>query len=147
MFRSPHAYTKFPVSNPQRARTFYVEVSGLTPEWEKDGHVWFDHADGSSILIFPSSGKASGDHDQRGWVVEDVEAELVEFRARGVVIEEFPGGQFADGITVDGYFKAAWFRDSEGNLLKVRSKTPRGTQHSAGGMVMQRAAAHTSCDS
>ena len=126
MLRNAHAYTKLPVTDSQRAKRFYIEVLGLTPAWEKDGHVWFDHADGSSLLIFPSTGKASGDHDQCGWVVDDIEAEVVELQAKGIVFEEFPERQFVDGITVDGYFQAAWFRDSEGNLLNLRSKAPRG---------------------
>lgn len=124
MLRNAHAYIKLPVSDPQRAKRFYVDVLGLTPEWEHDGHVWFNHADGSSLLIFPSSGKPSGDHDQCGWVVDDVEAEVADLQAKGVTFEEFPGRQFVNGIAVDGYFRAAWFRDSEGNLLNVRSKMP-----------------------
>lgn len=59
-------------------------------------------------------------------MVDDVEAEVAELRSRGVVFEEFPGRQFVNGIAVDGYFQAAWFRDTEGNLLNVRSKSPRG---------------------
>jgi catechol 2,3-dioxygenase-like lactoylglutathione lyase family enzyme len=124
MLRNAHAYIKLPVSDPERAKRFYVDVLGLTPEWEYDGHVWFNHADGSSLLIFPSSGKPSGDHDQCGWVVDDVEAEVADLQAKGVTFEEFPGRQFVNGIAVDGYFRAAWFRDSEGNLLNVRSKMP-----------------------
>ena len=126
MLRNAHAYIKLPISDPQRAKRFYVDVLGLTPEWEQDGHVWFNHADGSSLLIFPSSGKPSGDHDQCGWVVDDVEAEVADLQSRGAMFEEFPGRQFVNGIAVDGYFRAAWFRDSEGNLLNVRSKMPTG---------------------
>jgi catechol 2,3-dioxygenase-like lactoylglutathione lyase family enzyme len=122
MLKKAHAYVKLPASDPQRARNFYVETLGLTPAWERDGHIWFNHADGSSILVFPSTGRAAGDHDQCGWVVDDVEAEVADLRSRGVVFEEFPGRRFVDGIAVDGPFKAAWFRDSEGNLLNVRSR-------------------------
>lgn len=129
MLPQTHAYTKLPASDPQRAKRFYVDVLGFVPAWEKAGHVWLNHADGSSILVFPSSGKASGDHDQCGWVVDNVEAEVVELRSRGVVFEEFPGRKYVDGITVDGYWKAAWFRDTEGNLLNVRGNTPREASH------------------
>lgn len=125
MLQNAHAYTKLPASDPQRARRFYVETLGFSPEWEKDGHIWLTHADGSSILVFPSSGKASGDHDQCGWMVDDVEVEVADLRSRGITFEEFPDRHFVDGISADGYFTAAWFRDSEGNLLNVRSRTPR----------------------
>jgi len=125
VLQNAHAYVKLPSSDAQRARAFYVQVLGFAPGWERDGHIWLNHADGSSILVFPSSGKASGDHDQCGWVVGDLEAEVADLRSRGIVFEEFPGAQYVDGIRVDGYFKGASFRDSEGNLLNVRSKAPR----------------------
>jgi len=55
-------------------------------------------------------------------VVDDVEAEVADLRSRGVVFEEFPDRRFVNGVSVDGPFRAAWFKDSEGNLLNVRSK-------------------------
>jgi catechol 2,3-dioxygenase-like lactoylglutathione lyase family enzyme len=125
MLQNAHAYVKLPASDAQRAKRFYVDILGFTPQWEMNGHLWLNHADGSSILVFPSTGKASGDHDQCGWVVDDIEAEVSDLRSRGVVFEEFPGRRFVDGIAVDGPFMAAWFRDSEGNLLNVRSKASR----------------------
>jgi catechol 2,3-dioxygenase-like lactoylglutathione lyase family enzyme len=125
MLQNAHAYVKLPASDAQRAKRFYVDILGFTPQWEMNGHIWLNHADGSSILVFPSTGKASGDHDQCGWVVDDVEVEVSDLRSRGVVFEEFPGRRFVDGIAVDGPFMAAWFRDSEGNLLNVRSKASR----------------------
>lgn len=120
MLQNAHAYVKLPASDAQRAKRFYVDILGFTPEWEMNGHIWLNHADGSSILVFPSTGKASGDHDQCGWMVDDIETEVADLRSRGVVFEEFPGRRF-----VDGPFMAAWFRDSEGNLLNVRSKASR----------------------
>jgi catechol 2,3-dioxygenase-like lactoylglutathione lyase family enzyme len=125
MLQNAHAYVKLPASDAQRAKRFYVDILGFTPQWEMNGHIWLNHADGSSILVFPSTGKASGDHDQCGWVVDDIETEVADLRSRGVVFEEFAGRRFVDGIAVDGPFMAAWFRDSEGNLLNVRSKASR----------------------
>lgn len=125
MLQQTHAYAKLPASDAQRARKFYVEVLGFVPEWEREGAIWLTHTDGSSISVFPSTGKASGDHDQCGWVVDDIELAAADLKSRGVVFEEFPGYQFADGIRVNTLFRGAWFRDSEGNLLNIRSKTPQ----------------------
>ena len=63
-----------------------------------------------------------------GFEVDDIEAAVRELRERGVVFEEVdvPGLETVDGIaTVEGNYpskggageRAAWFRDSEGNLL------------------------------
>jgi hypothetical protein len=62
-----------------------------------------------------------------GWDVDDIEAVVAELRRRGVVFEEVdvPGLRTIDGIAdIAGNYpskgigeRAAWFRDSEGNLL------------------------------
>jgi hypothetical protein len=98
----------------------------LLPTSESDRHMWFDTADGSSITVFLSSGKASGDHDQCGLMVEDFDAVIADLRCRGIVLEEFPGYSFVDGIAVEGAWRAVWFKDSEGNLLNVRTPVRRG---------------------
>jgi hypothetical protein len=65
-----------------------------------------------------------------GWEVKDVDATVAHLRARGVVFEEYyvPGLKTVDDIArVDGNYpsrgglgeRAAWFRDSEGNLLRI----------------------------
>ncbi len=121
MLRDGHVYAKLPARDTARARRFYVETLGFQPTSEWAGHMRFDCADGSTFLVFPSSGTASGDHDQCGWIVDDIEAEVADLRRRGITFEEFPDGTYVDGIKADANGWAAWFRDSEGNLLNVRS--------------------------
>jgi mannose-6-phosphate isomerase-like protein (cupin superfamily) len=67
-------------------------------------------------------GAASGTHDQLGFVVEDVESMIARLRTNGVIFEEYeppPGASATDGIMDFGGVKAAWFKDSEGNLLSI----------------------------
>ena len=127
MLQDGHVYAKLPAGDTARARRFYVETLGFEPTSEWEGHMRFDCADGSTFLVFPSSGRPSGDHDQCGWLVDDIEAEVADLRRRGITFEEFPGDTYVDGIRADANGWAAWFRDSEGNLLNVRSLRPRGT--------------------
>jgi hypothetical protein len=64
-----------------------------------------------------------------GWEVEDIETAVAELRRRGVAFEEydFPGLRTVNGIAeVQGNYpsvgvgeRAAWFRDSEGNLIGI----------------------------
>ena len=121
MLQDGHAYAKLPASDFDRARRFYVDTLGFRPTWEGPGYVRFECAGGSSFLVFASSGRASGDHDQCGWVVDDIEAEVADLRRRGIAFEEFAGATFVGGIRDDPAGRSAWFRDSEGNLLNVRS--------------------------
>ena len=64
------------------------------------------------------------------WEVDDIEATVAQLRGRGVVFEEYevPGLRTVGGIAdVEGNYpskgrvgeRAAWFRDSEGNLLGI----------------------------
>jgi hypothetical protein len=76
---------------------------------------------GIQFLVFPSGGVASGSHTQIGWNVSDFEAEVRALKARGVVFEEYdyPTLKTVGGIATTPDGKAAWFKDSEGNLLGI----------------------------
>jgi hypothetical protein len=54
-----------------------------------------------------------------GWETKDIEKEVADLRARGVVFEEYdyPNLKTVNGIATTGPGKAAWFKDSEGNIL------------------------------
>jgi catechol 2,3-dioxygenase-like lactoylglutathione lyase family enzyme len=119
IFRS--SYAKLPAQDVERARTFYRDVLGFEPMREHQGHLFYE-CGGSSFLVFPSSGSPSGAHDQLGFAVDDVEATAAELRSRGVELETYgapPGCTFRDGIMDYGAVKAAWFRDTEGNLISI----------------------------
>ncbi|HEY5694307.1 MAG TPA: VOC family protein [Gaiellaceae bacterium] len=118
-FRS--SYAKLPAQDVERARAFYRDVLGFEPARDHQSHLFYE-CGGSSFLVFPSSGSPSGTHDQVGFVVDDVEAAAAELRSRGVELETYdapPGCSFRDGIMDYGPVKAAWFKDSEGNLISI----------------------------
>ena len=52
---------------------------------------------------------------------QDVRADVIALRARGVVFEEydFPGLKTVQGVAKLGNIEAAWFKDSEGNILGI----------------------------
>lgn len=115
------SYAKLPARDVERARAFYADRLNLTPFGEHNSHLFYEIG-GSHFMVYPSSGAASGTHDQIGFVVEDVEAMVARLRSNGVIFEEYeppPGASATDGITDFGGVKAAWFKDSEGNLLSI----------------------------
>ena len=115
-----YAYGKLPAQNVQRARRFFEEKLGLLPYAEVNNHLRYE-VGGAYFVIFPSSGSASGTHDQLGFMVEDIKETVAGLREKGVVFEEFEvaGASVEDGIAYFGHLKAAWFKDSEGNLLNL----------------------------
>ncbi len=110
------AYAKLPAQDLERARTFYRDRLGIEPFAETPGHLYFDVA-GTRFMIFLSTGAPSGDHDQLGFVVANLAEEVDALRRRGVafVDNELTTNQIADF----GPVRAAWFNDSEGNLLNL----------------------------
>lgn len=75
----------------------------------------------SWFLLFPSPGAGTAQHTVAGWAVDTIETEVAELKTRGVVFEEYdlPGLKTVDGIATVGPNRAAWFKDSEGNILGV----------------------------
>jgi catechol 2,3-dioxygenase-like lactoylglutathione lyase family enzyme len=129
MLKYGHVATRLPAKDLRRTRAFYSSKLGLDPTEERPGGLLYQCA-GGRFSLFQSSGTASGTHTQMAWEVEDVEATVTELRRRGVVFEEYdlPGLKTVGGIAeIEGNYpskggkgeKAAWFRDSEGNLLGI----------------------------
>lgn len=134
MLKDGDVATRLPAQDLNRARAFYSEKLGLEPIEERPGGLRYECRSGD-FALFQSAGASSGDHTQMGWKVDDVEATVAELRERGVVFEEYdlPGLTTVDGIAeVAGNYpseggigeRAAWFRDSEGNLLGIGQNIP-----------------------
>jgi catechol 2,3-dioxygenase-like lactoylglutathione lyase family enzyme len=113
--------TTIPAQDLDRARAFYAEKLGLTPISEGPIGLRFRLADGTRFRLFRSAGKASGNHTQMAIMVDDLVAAVTELRVRGVQFEEYdsPRLKTAGGIADVGYAKAAWFKDSEGNMIGI----------------------------
>ncbi|HEU5216579.1 MAG TPA: VOC family protein [Gaiellaceae bacterium] len=119
IFRS--SYAKLPAQDVERARAFYRDALGFEPVRENHGHLFYE-CGGASFLVFPSAGSPSGTHDQIGFAVDDIETATASLRDRGVELESYeapPGCSFRDGIMDYGAVRAAWFKDSEGNLISL----------------------------
>ena len=114
------AKTTLPVEDLARARAFYAEKLGLRPSREEEGALFYEGTGGSGFLLFPSEARPSG-HTQMAWFVKDIVTSVAKLKSRGVRFEEydFPGLKTNHGIADLGYEKAAWFHDSEGNLLAL----------------------------
>jgi catechol 2,3-dioxygenase-like lactoylglutathione lyase family enzyme len=115
------------VQDLNRARRFYSEKLGLDPSEERPGGLLYRCASGE-FALFESAGASPSTFTQMGWDVDDIEATVAELKRRGVVFEDVdvPGLRTIDGIAeVSGNYpskggkgeRAAWFRDSEGNML------------------------------
>jgi catechol 2,3-dioxygenase-like lactoylglutathione lyase family enzyme len=114
-------YATLPATDLERARRFYADTLGLTVAEELPGGLFYELADGTRFLLYPTQGTASGEHTQIAFRVDDLDAEVAALRARGVVFEEYdyPGLKTVDGIAEMGPLRGAWLKDSEGNLIGI----------------------------
>lgn len=121
MLKNAPVVPYIPASNIARARRFYEEKIGLVPREEIAGGVVYECGDRSWIFLYPSEGAGTSKASQAFWQVRDVEAEVAELRARGVTFEEYsmPGLRTVNGIATTGKNKAAWFKDTEGNIMAI----------------------------
>ena len=110
-----------PVTDLARARKFYENIIGFTPSREINGGIVYKCGNGTEIFMYVSGGAGTSTASQAFWEVMDIKAEMAELRARGLVFEEydFPGMKMEQGIATGGGAMAAWFKDSEGNIMAI----------------------------
>ena len=110
-----------PVVDRERARAFYVETLGLPFVAESEAGVLVALDGGARILLYESAAGAGPGPTVAGWEVDRLEAAIERLEARGVVFEDYdlPGLRTDGHIAWIGPERAAWFRDSEGNILAI----------------------------
>lgn len=109
-----------PAADLARARTFYADKLGLSPSGENPGGLVYTTSTGSSFFLYETAFAGQAGHTVAQWHVADVAAEAAALAARGIAFEHYD----LPGVTWDGDVAsmgemghAAWFRDSEGNIL------------------------------
>jgi catechol 2,3-dioxygenase-like lactoylglutathione lyase family enzyme len=113
-----------PVVDLDRAKTFYERTLGLKPVHANNdstfGIALFECGNSTRIELYQRSA-SKADHTVATFEVSDIEEEVNALRGKGVVFEEYdmPEIRTQNGISTQGPVKAAWFKDSEGNILCI----------------------------
>ena len=120
MLQKSPMYAYIPVKDVERARQFYEQKLGFQPKTETAGGVVYEFAGGTACFLYPTPNAGTSQASQAFWEVADIESEVAELKKRGVVFEDYKmPGQDANGILNQGGAKAAWFKDTEGNIMAV----------------------------
>ena len=121
MLQKSPMYSYIPAKDVNRARKFYEEKLGFKPKEEVAGGVAYEFGDHTACFLYPTPNAGTSKASQAFWQVDDVEREVAELKKRGVVFEEYdtPEMKTVNSIFSGGGAKAAWFKDSEGNILAV----------------------------
>jgi catechol 2,3-dioxygenase-like lactoylglutathione lyase family enzyme len=106
-----------------RSQEFYEQQLGLklSPETITN-HLLFETGDGTTLLVYGRPAPNAADHTQIRFWTNDVDADVRELSARGVVFEDydFPALKTLDHVaTTPGIGKSAWFKDPDGNTVAL----------------------------
>jgi catechol 2,3-dioxygenase-like lactoylglutathione lyase family enzyme len=108
-----------PAGDLDRARRFYADTLGLTPADENPGGLVYSTG-GTMFFLYQTEYAGQAGHTIAQFHVADVGAEVKELQSKGVTFEHYdlPGITW-DGDVADmgGMGHAAWFKDSEDNIL------------------------------
>ena len=121
MLQNHPLYAYIPAQDVARARHFYEQQLGFKPKREVAGGVVYEFGAGTACFLYPTPNAGTSRASQAFWEVDDVAREVAELKARGVTFEEYdlPGMKTTNGIATAGGAKAAWFKDTEGNIMAL----------------------------
>jgi predicted enzyme related to lactoylglutathione lyase len=113
-----------PVVDLNRAKRFY-ETLALKPvpannDNSSSGMAIFECGNGTRMELY-QRGPSKADHTVATFEVSNIEEEVNALRGKGVIFEEYdmPEIKTQNGIATQDSVKAAWFKDSEGNILCI----------------------------
>ena len=129
MLSQSEIYSVLPARDLARARRFYQDVLGMEPEEERMEGLLYRTPRGAAIMIYETENAGTAANTAIGFDTDDIDAEVAELRSRGVTFEEydFPGLKTENGIATTSEDRAAWFKDTEGNIICVSQTVSFGS--------------------
>ena len=108
-----------PVKELERARDFYVQRLGLEAEGLAPDGKFVLRANGTRLALMPKPGGTKAEHTALSFKVDDLGAAIAELKSRGVGFHDYdlPGFKTVNHVASMGCENAAWFSDTEGNIL------------------------------
>jgi catechol 2,3-dioxygenase-like lactoylglutathione lyase family enzyme len=125
MLADKAAMATIAVKNLDLAKKFYGEVLGFTLSEDMGKEAALYQSGPSTIVVYPSEFAGTNKATSATWGVGDeLEAIVQRLNKHDVVFEHYdmPGMTREGDIHVMGDFKAAWFRDPDGNILHINNK-------------------------
>lgn len=113
-----------PASDMDRAKHFYENTLGFKISDEAVDGVTFASAD-SEFFVYPTGNAGTAQNTAACWVVPDLDSAMADLRSRGVTFEEYDLPEFKTegGVAEAEGLRAAWFKDTEGNILGLAQRT------------------------
>ena len=132
-------FANVPAKDFERAKRWYQEKLGLSPSMDMGGGGGAVYSPGGvTFLLYQTEFAGTGKHTIGTFVVADIDQAMTDLRARGVVFEDYAmgdkGPNTVNGVDRDASgMSAAWFKDSEENILALTQLPPGMEMPTAGG--------------
>ncbi|MDT7725826.1 MAG: hypothetical protein QOI21_2402 [Actinomycetota bacterium] len=111
--------TMLPVADAERAGHFYADALGLRKSGAgSDGTLYFE-AGAGAIGLRPMEAGRQSSNTALSFEVSDIESEIHDLEAKGVRFQDYDSEDLKTErhIATMGSERAAWFTDTEGNVL------------------------------
>jgi catechol-2,3-dioxygenase len=125
MLADKAAMATIAVKDINAAKNFYGGVLGLKKFQEMDGDVAVYGSGNSTMVIYKSDFAGTNKATSATWGVGDEFESIVKsLQNESVVFEHYdmPGLSRHGDTHVSGDFKAAWFKDPDGNILHINNQ-------------------------
>lgn len=111
------------VKDIEKAKEFYGGTLGLSILDENMAGVMYSSGTGK-VFVYTSAVPGVNSFTSASWEVDDIEAVVTDLKNKGISFEKYdlPGATMEGDIHVFGEYKAAWFKDPEGNILAVGNR-------------------------
>ena len=103
-----------------RARRWYADKLGLNPLRE-EAHGLLYQIGGTQFFLYQTGTAGTAQNTVAEFAIADFEGTMADLRQRGVIFEEYdyPDFKTVNGVIALDGVRAAWFKDSEGNILAL----------------------------
>jgi catechol 2,3-dioxygenase-like lactoylglutathione lyase family enzyme len=124
---SKDAVATIAVKDLERAKQFYEGTLGLRPTGTTapNEEVQVYRTGNSTLMVYRSQYAGTNKATSATWGLgEELDGFVQALKAKGVTFEHYdnmPGTTRKGDVHVFGTFKAAWFKDPDGNILHVNS--------------------------
>ena len=83
--------------------------------------------------VYESAYAGTAQNTVLSFITDDLDRDMAELRSRGVVFHDYdlPGLSTKDGVAEIAGERAAWFSDSEGNIMAIEEPSPGRLEHVA----------------
>ena len=108
------------------AEEFYGGTLGLSAGDREVGGVLYDCGGGTRMLVYESGYAGTNQATAASWQVDDLAGAVAELTERGISFEQYddiPGAERDGAIHRIGRIAAAWFKDPDGNILNLVTRS------------------------